>query len=325
MEVRMLDVFLNALQCMLSITLLTLLGCLLARIGWASKELETFIPRFNLEIAIPVYLFGAVIKHFTHDQFLSIIKASILPFMSMIITFVVFWIIASACRVDKKHLGLASTAAATSNSIFIGVPVNDALFGPAGLIHLLLYFISNTTFFWTVGAWAIAREGRAGGMRPTTREVLSKVFSAPLLGTILGVIVVLLEIPVPKFIIDSSMLLGGLCTPLALIFVGFILYRVEWKKLHMGKDIIVTTIGRFIIAPVVLIAMIALLPQEIPELTTQVYIIQAGLPCMTNIAIVSAYFGADREFGSIFVSLSTVVGMITVPIWMTVLMAWQQM
>ncbi len=315
----MLAVFLNALQSMLSITLLTGLGWLLARRGWVTRDVENFIPRFNLEIVVPLYLVGVVIEHFTHDQFLSLITASILPFMSMVVCFFLFRWLGIVLRMDRKHLGLAATGAATSNTIFIGIPVNNALFGDAGLIHLLLYFMSNSVFFWTIGVWAIAREGTSTAKRPGLREVIGKVLSPPLLGTLAGVAIVLIDIPVPGFVTDTCDLLGRVCTPLALLYVGFILNKVDWKSVHMGRDIAITMTGRVLLCPVVTIAMVCLVPIDVPDLTRQVYIIQAGLPCMTNIAIVSAYYGADREFGSVFTSLSTIVGMISVPVWMTAL------
>ncbi|MDO5538042.1 MAG: AEC family transporter [Desulfovibrionaceae bacterium] len=312
-------VFLNALQSMLSITLITFLGYFLSRRGMIHREVEDFIPKFNLNVVVPLYLMGAVMEHFTHDQFLSLIKASILPFLSIVVSFWLFWLIGLALRIDRKHLGLAATAAATSNTIFIGIPVNNALFGEAGLIHLLLYFISNTLFFWTFGVWAISREGTVDGKRPSTLDVVKHVFSPPLLGTLAGIAIVILDIPMPRLVGDTCNLLGGICSPLALIFVGCLLSHVDWKTVHMGRDLMLTILGRILLTPLVTIAVVHLTPIDVDELTRNIYIVQAGLPCMTNIAIISAYYGADREFGSIFVSISTIVGMISVPIWMTLL------
>ena len=53
-------VFLNALQSMMSITLLSLIGYVLAWKGWISKEVEIFIPRFVTQIVIPPYLMVSV-------------------------------------------------------------------------------------------------------------------------------------------------------------------------------------------------------------------------------------------------------------------------
>lgn len=316
----MLTVFLNALQSMLSITIITFLGYYLASRKLMTAEVERFIPWLTLNIVIPVYLMDAVIEHFTRDQFLTLIKASIVPFVSIIAVFAGFYLLGLILRIDKKHLGLASVAAATSNTMFIGLPVNTALFGDKGVTPLLLYFFSNTLFFWTIGCWAIAREGTVQEKhRPGFREHLAHIFAPPLRGTLCGVAIVLLDIPVPGLIRNTCSMLGGIATPLALIFVGTILHHVNWKTAHMGKDIALTVLGRFVLSPLVIIAMVHYLPLDLNDITRDVYIIQSGLPAMTNIAIISAYYGADREFGSIFVAVSTLVGILSVPCWMTVL------
>ena len=310
-------VFLNALQSMLSITLLSLIGYMLAWKGWIAKEVEIFIPRFVTQIVIPPYLMVSVVEHFSHDQFVQLIVESAIPFASLVISFFAFIAIGRVMGMDRKHLGLAATGAATSNTIFIGIPVNNALFGPAAISPLLLYFLANTTFFWTVGNWAIAREGTHDGHRLSTREILGHLFSPPLMGTLTGIVLLMTGIPLPKFVTDTCNMLGSLGSPLALIFVGVILRRVDWKAAHMGKDIVLTVLGRILLTPLVTIGVILLMPIDISELTTQVYVIQAGLPSMTNIALISAFYGADKEFGSVFVCATSIVGMISVPLWMT--------
>ena len=85
----------------------------------------------------------------------------------------------------------------------------------------------------------------------------------------------------------------------------------------MGKDIVLTVLGRILLTPLVTIGVILLMPIDISDLTTQVYVIQAGLPSMTNIALISAFYGADKEFGSVFVCATSIVGLISVPLWMT--------
>ena len=315
-------VFLNALESMLSITLLSLVGYMLAWKGWISREVEIFIPRFITQVVIPPYLMSSVLLHFNHDSFLSLIVESVVPMISLIISFLLFLALGRLLGMDKKHLNLAAVGAATSNTIFIGIPVNNALFGEQAITHLLLYFLGNTLFFWTVGNFAIAREGTKADHRLTRRELLQRIFSAPLLGTLTGIALLLLNVPVPRFVTETCSMLGGLGTPLALIFVGVILRRIDWKTAHMGKDIILTLTGRIILAPLIMIGLIRILPMQLPTLAEQVYIIQAGLPSMTQIALLSAFYGADKEFGSVFVCLSSIVGMISVPIWMTIISTW---
>ncbi len=312
-------VFFNSLQVMLTFTILGTIGYILAWKGWIARDVEIFIPRFITKIAIPPFLMIAVVDHFEHDALGRVLVECAIPFVSIVLVFFLFLALGRVLRIDKKHLGLAATSAATSNTIFIGLPVNQALFGDPGMPPLLLYFLANTVFFWTIGNYAIAREGVHEGNRLSRKELLSRIFSPPFMGTIAGMILLFLQIPLPGFVRSTCTMLGAVASPLALVYVGVILRRIEWKRTHMGWDVFWAMVGRVVLTPIVTIGVIHFFPLELPALTSQVYIVQAGLPSMTNIALLSAYYGADREFGSVFVCLSSVVGMATVPIWMTAL------
>ena len=310
-------VFLNALQSMASITLLCLIGYVVAWKGWVAGETEIFIPKFLTKVVLPPYLMGSVALHFKRDELLHLLVGSTIPLISILLSFALFLGIAWLFRVDKKHRYLFATAACTSNTIFIGIPVNTALFGDIAIPQVLLYFFGNTLFFWTIGNYCIASEGAHKEQRLSPKELLGRIFSPPLCGMLIGVALVLLEIPLPSVVTDTCGYLGNLTTPLALIFVGIILRRVNWRASHMGKDIALALIGRLIICPFILMGCLFVVPMQ--TLTEQVFIIQSGLPSMTNIALISAFYGADRNFGSIFVALSTVLAMLTVPAWMALI------
>lgn len=312
-------VFLNALECMLTISLLSLIGYVLAWKGWIAREVEIFIPRFVTQVVVPPYLAGAVIRYFDRDQFPRLLLESLVPLAGISLSFIAFYLLCLLFRVDRRHRGLAATAASCSNTIFIGIPVNSALFGEAGLVHLLLYFLAQTFFFWTVGNYVIAKEGASTGGRLTPGEILRRIFSAPLLGTLTGLALLLLDVPLPRFVTDTCTMLGGLGMPLALIFVGVILRRIDWKTAHMGKDMLLTLMGRFLLSPLIMIALFHFLPINVPDLSRQVDTIQSALPTMTQVALLSAFYDADREFGSAFVCLTSIVGLLAVPVWMAVL------
>ena len=76
---------------------------------------------------------------------------------------------------------------------------------------------------------------------------------------------------------------------------------------------------RLAVAPCLLLCCLWLLPLE--RLASQVFVIQSSLPCMANMALFAAYYGADKEFASIAVATSTLLAMLTVPAWMAVISA----
>ncbi|MCR5814378.1 MAG: AEC family transporter [Desulfovibrio sp.] len=309
-------IFLEALESMTSIALLCLVGFFLAKGKWVSSETEIFLPKLITKVVLPPYLMSNIVGNFDRQQLLSTISSALVPMGSMLLCFLLFRLLAILLCVDKKHRGLFAVAGTVSNTILIGIPVNVALFGESSLPYVLLYFFANTLFFWIFGAYVIAQEG-SKSQTLRLSEKIRQIFSPPLCGVLLGISLVLLGLPLPRVLAETCRYLGQLATPLALIFVGITLARVEWRKAHMGKDIVCGLLLRLAIAPLVLIVMLHFLP--LPHSMAQVFIIQSALPCMAIISVMSAYYGADREYASSMVALSTVLGMVSVPVWMSVI------
>lgn len=309
--------FVVSFQAMLSLTILFGLGYAIARMGWMSAEVELFLPRFLTGIVIPPFLAGNIVTHFRHDNFLQLISASLIPALSIVICGVLFYLLALLVRIDKKHRMVFLVASCISNTLFIGIPVNMALFGEQALPNVLLYFFANTSFFWCVGSYLLSREGEGGHGRHSLADSLRRIFSPPMCGVLVGVGLLVTGIPLPKVILDVCGYLGGLATPLALIFLGATLNRIDWKNERVGKDVLVGLLCRLVLSPLVLVVMLRFF--SLPLEMAQVFTIQSGLPCVASLPVLAAYFGADKQYASTLVALSTISGMLTVPLWMSVL------
>ena len=120
-------------------------------------------------------------------------------------------------RQDRR--GLFISMFFNSNTIFVGLPINQALFGDASIPYVLIYYMCNTTFFWTLGTYLIQRDGE-GEAQFDLKTSLEKVFSPPLMGFLLGLVLVMLHIKFPAFLASDLQYLGNLTTPLSMIFIG---------------------------------------------------------------------------------------------------------
>lgn len=144
-------VFLHALQGILSLQIIVSIAYVLARKGWFSPETQILLPRLVTTVALPSYLFYTITHSFGRDDLVHLIYGSIFPLFSILLTFAVALLVAKITRVERRHFGLFCASFTTSNTVFIGLPVNLALFGDAAAPYVLLYFFANTTFFWSIG------------------------------------------------------------------------------------------------------------------------------------------------------------------------------
>ena len=122
----------------------------------------------------------------------------------------------------------------------------------------------------------------------------------------------------PVFLASDLQYLGSLTTPLSMIFIGLSVSNAGVKQLILKKDQLLILLGRFVVAPLLMAAIVYWAP--LPTLMKQVFIIQSAMPVMTNAPVVAKLYGADSDYAAVMVTETTLATMVVIPILM-VLMA----
>jgi len=214
-----------------------------------------------------------------------------------------------------------------SNSMFIGFPVAQALFGSPGMPYAMYFFLVNTTFFWVLGYHAIRRDAdvlRGGTTRIAVTDILKKLATPPIITILVMFGVVMLQIPLPDFVLSAAGYMGSLTTPLSLIFMGCVIYEAGPGCLKMEKNIWHVMAGRFVLIPAVCFFICQLAIMLFPAggaaadlvLMRNVLTVQAGLPVMTQTVILSQLYGADVQFATKSFIWTTLVSVVTIPAYM---------
>ena len=313
----MLAVVQQAADCVLSLFLIGLVGYVLDKKGWFSPDTKALLPRLVTMVTLPFYMFSNIIRTFSHDQLAQLVYGVIIPASSIVLTFGLSILVAKITKVRRERLGLFTVSSAASNTIFIGLPVNVALFGEAALPYVLLYFFANTSFFWTIGNYCLSLDGDRQPEKIWSKNNLKRIFSPPLIGFILGVLAVVLEIIPPRFFMSAAGYVGSLTMPLAIIFIGITIASVKLRSLTPDLDTWLLLAFRFLISPLVIIGLIQLI--EIPPLMAKVFVIQSSLPVISSAVLLAGYYRSDATYASVIVTLSTLMSLLTIPMFMIIL------
>ena len=308
--------FLHALGGVFGLMLLGFVGFMLAARNWFGAETRIVLPRLITQIALPPFLMYTIMHSFQRDDLILLAKGALLPLGSVTLTFALAIVIGKLARVKREHFGLFCASVANSNTIFIGIPVNLALFGESSIPYVLLYYAASTVFFWTVGVYSITCDIIENKGQIPLRTRVRQVFSPPFMGFITGLILTLLGVELPEFLQNVARSLGNLTTPLAMIFIGISIYDMGLRSIRIGKDMVLLALGRMVLGPLVMTGLLYFF--SVPALMGKVFIIQASLPVMTQAAILSAHYHTDPEFGAQAVSLTTLLSMITIPLYMVI-------
>ena len=315
---------LSALGSVLSVILMIALGFGLAKRGWFDEAASKLLSRLVVSVALPAYMIANLTGGYDRAGLLAMLPGLPIPFATMLLSFGLARLLSAALRVPPGRRGSFAAMLGHSNTIFIGLPVNLAIFGEPSMPYVLLYYIANTLLFWTIGVYGIARDGEArGGAKAASilsPEGLKRILSPPLLGFISAVILIMAGVKLPRFLFDLCKTLGAMTTPLSMLFIGIVISRVDWRSLRLEKDVILVMAGRFVLSPALLVLVAALSERLFgathPPLMKGVFLVQAAMPAMTQTPILAKAYGADVEYAGIATSLSTVLSLATIPIYM---------
>ncbi|MFT8909185.1 MAG: AEC family transporter [Lentilactobacillus diolivorans] len=307
------EVFEQAVSGVLIILIIIALGFILARNDWFDSKMTSMIARLVTQIALPAYMVSTIVRKFKADQLLKTLPDLVFPVISMFLLYIISIIIVKVCRIPKIHAGLFESMFSNSNTVFVGLPVNMALFGPHSLPFVLVYYMANTTFFWTLGVYLIRKDGSQQGSF-SLKTVFKKVFSPPLLGFMVGVLLVLWHVKLPQFIMQDFDYVGNLTIPLSMIFIGISINSVDLSNVHFDRSNFLILFGRFLLAPTLMSLLV--IPTPMPLLMKQVFIMQSAMPIMTNAPVVSRLYHADSEYASIMVAETTLLSLIVIPVLM---------
>ena len=310
-------VFLQAMQGIFSILIMVLVGYVLAGRGWFNAETTRLLPRLVNYVALPTYMLWNLTSTFSKDKLFGMAYGLSIPVLSMLLSFVIGLLAAKLLKVPSTRSGTFISCFFSSSAVFVGIPVNLALFGEASIPFVLLYFLANAVLFWTLGNYCISTDGLTASPKIFSLQTLRNIFSPPLISFIAAVLLIIAAVPIPTFLLSTAKYLGSMTTPLSLLFIGVVMHGVDLKKLRLNRDILGVLIGRFVVSPVAILIVAAYFP--LPDLMRKVFVIQAALPAMTQTSVLASLYKADTEYAATLVSITNLAALIAIPLYMTLL------
>lgn len=319
------SVFLTSVSSVVVIVLIMALGYLLKKFKWVGDSFGSEISSIITKIALPASIFTAVMKNLTRSSLISLSTELIFPVLGVVVGYLIAWLMVKVFKIKRGRRGIFINAFVNANTIFIGMPLNMALFGDKAMSYFLIYYIVNTFSTWAFGVFLIQNDDPTvdkSAQKQQHKINWQKILPMPLVGFIVAIVWMLLNIPVPNFLGQTLNYVGSLVTPLSLIYIGIVLYNAGLKNFHFERDSVLALIGRFIISPLILIILIKIGASSgfsMPSLMSQTLVVQSATPMLAVLPILANESHGDVKYATDVVVMSTVLFIVVVPILMTIL------
>ena len=345
-------VFLTSLQSIIPIVLLISLGYFLKGRGMFNPTFSANLSRFIMSVALPAGVFVSVLHHLHMSDLWDLRYGMLVVMLTYVIAYIVAFIMMKMLKVPKGRRGIFINMVVNDNCLFIGLPVQIALFGPEALPYFLLYYIGNTISVWLVGVFLIEldplpnpddrlgdslvnglgnKENQGGsegnvissGKAQKAKFDWKKLLPPPLIGFIVALIFLYFEIPLAPILHNTLNYLGDMVTPLSLIYIGIVLHDAGLKSMSLNKDSIGGIVGRFVISPIIMFCMIMGLQYGagivLEPIAIITFVVQSAGPVIAVLPIVANEAKSDLPFATGLVMISTILFVVVIPIIMEIL------
>lgn len=313
------SLFLTSITSIIPIIAIIVLGYILQVKGWFGDDFGPNLSRLIMNVALPASIFVSVMKYLTLDKLISLSGGLLYTFVAFIMGYIVAYIAVVVFKVLPGRRGTMINTFVNANTIFIGLPLNVALFGDQALPYFLIYYITNTISTWTLGVYLMTSDSKSGQSKETTKFDWKKLLPAPLVGFLVALLFLILQIPIPDFATNTLTYVGNIVTPLSLIYIGIVLAKAGLNTITFDKDTIVTLVGRFILAPLIMLLVLKFFAPNMVTAEFKTFMIQSATPALAVLPILANQGKGDVEFSTNVVTLSTVLFIVVIPILQTLL------
>ena len=314
-------IFLKSLGSIFPIIVMISIGYILKKRHWFHHTFSENVSKLITNVALPCSIFYSVLKYLNMEALKEVSNRLIFTFASVIIGYVAAFAVIKLVKMRKGRRGVFYNAVVNANTIFIGLPLNMALFGEAASKYYLMYYITNTVSIWTLGYMLLASDPMENSGDAKGGFDLKKLLSPPLIAFVIAFAVLLSGIRVITPIVETTKYLGSVVTPLALLYIGIVLADAGLHSIRFDLDTNLALLGRFVFSSVVMIVLLKIAGRfvKLDPLEIKTFVIQAAAPVFAALPILTNETKGDIGYSTNVVTTSTILFILVVPLLMSIL------
>jgi predicted permease len=286
------------IETIVPIFLIIIFGFILQQRGLLKREFIQEANRFVFHFSLPVLIFIGIIKSDIREVSLTSILSVIVP--TLVILCIAF-LLALTMGLKKGTLGSFVQTTFHGNITYIGLAVLYYMMGEEGMrrgsILIGFLILMNNTLAIAILSWASRRHENIW------KSLASVVKSPLIIGTVLGMFLLYLDIPVPILLMKTMGILANIALPMALIIIGASMSMNTIRNSFKLSGIVVFM--KLMVLPSLSFAFCHL--YAIPFTDALPGIILLATPTATTSFILANQLGGDTDLASGVITLSTLL------------------
>ena len=301
------------LEQILILAVLVVAGVIGAKSRIITVEGKDNLGKLIFNITLPLLLFtNFSLLEFTPSLLQNTILSMALAAFSLFLALFVGWLAARAAGIKGDEGAVFKAQITFGNIVFLGFPLIYSLYGAEGLLYATAFQLVSNIMLYSVGVILLTR-----GKEKSIGRSLLRIFNPNTIAIVLGFLVFLFSVEIPSFMEKSLSGLGGTTIYLSMVYVGAMMFHSSIKGLILRKSVILLSLLKLIVIPVLLTSVLVLLGSAISgglnPLVVSIVVLESAMPSMTIIIILARIYGSDDSMAMANVFVSTLISIVTIP------------
>jgi predicted permease len=292
---------------MLVFLVIMVIGYVMARRGKIDRSSVKVISSLTLNVFLTASILNSTLGTGVEMGWSELGRVFLVVWVMQLLGYAVAWVVTRLMPGDREHKALFELLTAMGNSMFVALPIVDALFpGSRAVFYVSLSCLPFNVLLFTYGVWLLQRGRENSQLR------LRDIFSIPLLAALVALILFLLDPPIPTALKGLVSTLAGATTPMSMLVIGATLGSVSLLDAFRNVRLYAASAVRLLLIPVLTWFVVGLLTTD-PVLRMTMTIV-GGSPSAVVITVMANQYDHDAVYTAEGTLQSTALSLVTIPL-----------
>ena len=280
---------------------------------------------FALNVGLPALIFVSLTKISFSGQSNIIIANSLF----LLLSFALVYALGKSFKIKPKIFKTLFICLAFGNIAYLGPPVLTQIYGPRILPNVSLIIAVHLFWLFTIGLGFLdynisVRQSWIGKLfhKKNKPEIIKHIgldlLKNPLLvAIILGLLVAVNELKLPKLIINALDMLAASVSPVVLMVIGLFIGSSQIGKIKEWWSVIIFSIITLFVLPGAFYLGLKMFATDLSKYIPS--LLEIAMPLAITPFALADKFDLDKKFIARAIVLSTILAIITIPLWASVL------
>lgn len=299
------DSFIFSLEATVPVFMIIILGYILMRVGFLTKEFTEVADRYVFKVALPVLLFKQIGTADIRSEF--DIRFVLFCMIVTTVMFGVVWLLARIFIRDKSMVGAFTQGSVRGSAAILGIAFIDNIYGSSGMGPLMIVSAVPLYNIYSVIILTVEVRDNKNGKEAIKKSFINVLKNPIIIGIFLGMIVACTGLKIPAIPLKAINSVAATATPIALIVVGA---GFEGKKaIAKTGPTLVAVFIKLIVLPLIFLPVAVKMGFRREALVA--IIIMLGSPTTVTCYIMAKNMNNDEVLSGSIVVLATLLSSFT--------------